>query len=124
MGKSAFAALITAVSLSFFNSAYANGEPQGCTPGYWKNHTDAWVTYESHHSVMDVLVFPPQLYNEFAGITIHQALSLKGGQGRGRGAYFGSPRDRGVAQRAPPRSSLSNWKRRGQRLSERRNGIA
>lgn len=81
MRKSALTAIVAAVSLSFLTSAYATGEPQGCTPGYWKNHTDAWITYESYHSVMDVLVFPPELYNEFAGVTIHQALSLKGGPG-------------------------------------------
>lgn len=88
--KSIIAAAMIAASLLLSGLAHATGEetpppekapPQGCTPGYWKNHTDSWVTYESYHAVMDIIVFPTALYHEFAGVTIHQALSLKGGNG-------------------------------------------
>ncbi|MFV1988746.1 MAG: hypothetical protein ACC682_15850 [Gemmatimonadota bacterium] len=38
----------TEVTLTFYNSATTQGGGEGCTPGYWKNHTsiknnDAWV---------------------------------------------------------------------------------
>ena len=56
---------------------------QGCTPGYWKNHTDNWFEDAANQvpipttrklSVAGFVTSP-----QFANTTLLQALSLKGG---------------------------------------------
>jgi hypothetical protein len=64
------------------------GSGEGCTPGYWKNHLDAWTatgfspgaTLESVFDVPDGLGLDAK--------TLHQALSFGGGSGVLGGANF------------------------------------
>ncbi len=53
---------------------------QGCTPGYWKNHRDAWMGYSPDQSVGSVFTVPGEL-NKLAGNSLLQALNYKGGSG-------------------------------------------
>ena len=44
-GKIVAIAITGVLFLSGMLGVYANGggDPGGCTPGYWKNHLDAWI---------------------------------------------------------------------------------
>jgi uncharacterized repeat protein (TIGR01451 family) len=55
------------------------GADQGCTPGYWKNHTDAWEGYDPGQTVESVFDVPDAfgLDND----TLLQALNYGGGPG-------------------------------------------
>ena len=54
---------------------------QGCTPGYWKNHTDAWVTYSPGETLTEAgFVFPLQL-SSFGSEPLIVALQGGGGPG-------------------------------------------
>jgi len=49
-------------------------EEEGCTLGYWKNHTDRWDCYETctpYNSIFTASTFP-------SGLTLLQALNLQG----------------------------------------------
>jgi hypothetical protein len=50
---------------------------QGCTPGYWKNHLDAWVGYSPNDLVGDVFGSYFGLGND----TLLMALDYEGGNG-------------------------------------------
>ena len=50
---------------------------QGCTPGFWKNHTDVWVGYSPNDLVSAVFSNAAPYDVD----TLLQALSLKGGPG-------------------------------------------
>lgn len=50
---------------------------QGCTPGFWKNHTGAWVGLSPGASVGSV--FPNAAIHSLAGFTLLNALSFRGG---------------------------------------------
>ena len=75
--------------------ATSNGASQGCTPGYWKNHTDNWQEYAPTTTVSRMLAslqivnnkyvftnyaFPAELA-KYGSLTMAQALALKGGPG-------------------------------------------
>jgi hypothetical protein len=51
---------------------------EGCTPGYWKNHTDSWETYSPTTSVSAVFTAAPA---QLGSATLLDALSFKGGNG-------------------------------------------
>lgn len=53
---------------------------EGCTPGYWKNHPDAWTAtgYSMTQTVEDVFDVPA-LFNYLGSKTLLQALKFKGG---------------------------------------------
>jgi hypothetical protein len=55
---------------------------QGCTPGYWKNHTDAWADtpYSPTDTVGSVFTLPASL-SSFSSETLLAALSGGGGPG-------------------------------------------
>ena len=54
---------------------------QGCTPGYWKNHTDAWVTYKPVQTLKEAgFDFPSQL-SSFGSQKLIDALQGGGGPG-------------------------------------------
>ncbi|UOY03412.1 hypothetical protein [Blastococcus sp. PRF04-17] len=69
-------------------NAYSNGYPdngyeevtgsQGCTPGYWKNHSSAWQGYAPSQSLSSVFSATPAAY---ASTTLLQGLSFGGGNG-------------------------------------------
>jgi hypothetical protein len=55
---------------------------QGCTPGYWKNHADAWADtpYSPTDTVGSVFTVPADL-SAFGTETLHDALQGGGGPG-------------------------------------------
>jgi len=76
---------ITVTSVLFFSGmlgVYANGdnggEPEGCTPGFWKNHQEAWTGFETADIIGDVF---GDASGDPASATLLEALSFKGGAG-------------------------------------------
>lgn len=57
-------------------------EAQGCTPGYWKNHTDSWppTGYSPSQSVASVFS-QAAAYPEFGSSSLLEALKFHGGKG-------------------------------------------
>jgi hypothetical protein len=55
---------------------------EGCSPGYWKNHLDAWVDtdYAPNHTVSSVFTLPAEL-SSLSGETLLKALGGGGGRG-------------------------------------------
>ncbi len=49
---------------------------EGCTPGYWKNHTSNWQEYKPTRTVGSVFT---DYAGTYAGTTLSGALALKGG---------------------------------------------
>jgi hypothetical protein len=71
----------TAVGLAFNNfSPTTEAEYQGCTPGYWKQpqHLDSWTAYSPGDLFENV--FGVDLTGNLDGISLLDALNLKGGQ--------------------------------------------
>ncbi len=63
------------VTITFFTSPEGDGE--GCTPGFWKNHPDAWLsTAYSPGDDFDATFVRPAFNPD---ITLQDALALKGG---------------------------------------------
>lgn len=60
-------------------SAWFRGT-EGCTPGYWKNHSDAWAdtAYTPDQTVGSVFNLPASL-SSLSGVTLIDALSFQGG---------------------------------------------
>lgn len=60
---------------------------QGCTPGYWKNHTDSWppTGYTTTQKVKTVFTSVTTFYPTLGNATLYQALGFDGGPG-GEGA--------------------------------------
>jgi hypothetical protein len=53
---------------------------EGCTPGYWKNHTDAWEGHDPGDLVGSVFTIPGCLAScNLGSKTLLQALSFRGG---------------------------------------------
>ena len=53
----------------------------GCTPGYWKNHLDAWVpTGYSPSAVLNSVFINADIYG-LGNVTLLNALKFKGGSG-------------------------------------------
>jgi len=67
----------TTVTLTFINHAYGT---QGCTPGFWKNHPDLWVGYNTDSLIGDVFDIPAEL-SDLADDTLIEALNYGGGKG-------------------------------------------
>jgi hypothetical protein len=61
-------------------SAWFRGGTQGCTPGYWKNHTSAWAdtSYAPTDTVGSVFTLPADL-SSFGSETLLAALNGGGG---------------------------------------------
>lgn len=91
--------LLTVCSFSLFmysGVASATGEEpppptkpplQGCTPGYWKNHVESWVTFTPYQAI-DVFEFPSELYAHFVHVHFIDGLSLSGGSKLEDAAYI------------------------------------
>lgn len=48
--------VVGALTLGTMGAAGAEGaKDQGCSPGYWKNHSDAWVLYSPTATIGDTL---------------------------------------------------------------------
>jgi hypothetical protein len=48
---------------------------EGCTPGFWKNHTEAWEEYAPDDLISSVFTFDGAVYTDLAGDTLLDALS-------------------------------------------------
>ena len=59
------------------------GAPCGCTPGYWKNHTDSWPAgFTTDTEIGDICGLGSVDLNDKAGEdTLLEALNYKGGSG-------------------------------------------
>ena len=67
------------VQAAGITSAHAtNIGNEGCTPGYWKNHTSNWEEYTTSEQLGWQFAIPAQLSN-LSDDTFLQALSYKGG---------------------------------------------
>jgi hypothetical protein len=49
---------------------------EGCTPGFWKNHPEAWVGFDPDETLGSVFSEAP---DSIADVTLLDALSLRGG---------------------------------------------
>jgi hypothetical protein len=57
--------------------SYEQTGAEGCTPGYWKNHTDSWVSYQPTTTLGAVFSGT----GAYAGTSLLDALAFKGGNG-------------------------------------------
>jgi hypothetical protein len=73
-------AALSAVTLVPATAGATNIGNQGCTPGYWKNHTSNWQEYSPNQTLDTLFAFPDQLA-EFRTKTLAEALALQGGPG-------------------------------------------
>jgi hypothetical protein len=53
---------------------------EGLTLGYWKNHTEDWVTYDPEDTIFDVFGHLPPAYNVLESESLSKALRFKGGK--------------------------------------------
>ena len=58
-------------------AAVTAGTTEGCTPGYWKTHPQAWQEYSPTQTVKSV--FSAAASTPYGNLTLMQALSLRGG---------------------------------------------
>jgi hypothetical protein len=73
-------AMAATVPLTVVSGGVANAVnigQEGCTPGYWKNHTSNWEEYRPTTPLRNI--FSSLRGTRFATMTLQQALSLKGG---------------------------------------------
>ena len=82
--KAVFAAVLVALCVTAFVGTSAavaeNIGNEGCTPGYWKNHTDNWQEYTPNSQIGFNWTLPPEL-SEFSTVTFLEALNFGGGPG-------------------------------------------
>ncbi len=81
-------ATVVALALAIAPPASAtNIGTEGCTPGYWKNHTDNWEEYTTGSLVKyqwaDGFAGAPAAVQAYREKTFIEALSLRGGRGLG-----------------------------------------
>ena len=76
----ATALLTTMVSVSIPAAATTVGPDEGCTPGYWKNHTQSWEEYAPNTTLGSLFTIPAPLAS-FSGQTMLGALNGGGGPG-------------------------------------------
>ena len=74
--------LATGMSMAGPAQAHNIGN-EGCTPGYWKNHTSNWEEYRTRKLVSEVFDFSnaPVEVAAYSSTTLIGALRLKGGPG-------------------------------------------
>lgn len=76
-GLALAAGFAASIALTGAASATTVGTTQGCTPGYWKNHTDSWQEYVPTQTVSSVYSGAAP----YAGETLLVALNGGGGPG-------------------------------------------
>ena len=70
------AVAVTGLVAAGTGNAWTTNPTEGCTPGYWKNHEEAWVTYTPTQTVDSVFTgADPSL----GSATLLEALSFQGG---------------------------------------------
>ncbi len=83
VGKILVGAILSAAVFSLAAASPASATNignEGCTPGYWKNHTDNWETYTPQTTLGSVFTIPAQL-SDMADDTFLEALNYQGGSG-------------------------------------------
>jgi hypothetical protein len=70
--------ILSIMLLAGANTANACGE--GLTLGYWKNHTEEWVGYDTDDTIYDVFGDLPEEYDELENCKLIDALRFKGGK--------------------------------------------
>lgn len=85
-------AVIAAVALAMTTMVVAGtasadniGTDEGCTPGYWKNHTESWEEYGPDLTVAELFPLPASLAS-LGPMTLEEALGGGGGRGELGGA--------------------------------------
>jgi hypothetical protein len=73
-------AMVAAIAVAPTAAHATNIGEEGCTPGYWKNHTDNWQEYTVDSKIGNNWDLPPSLAS-FANETFLQALDGGGGPG-------------------------------------------
>ena len=74
-------AVLMLSGLAFSTAASAdNIGNQGCTPGYWKNHTSNWEEYSPDMTVAELFPLPASLAS-LGSLTLEEALAGGGGPG-------------------------------------------
>src|SRR5690606_37843774 len=81
----ACAIALTTVVVGGAASADNIGTDEGCTPGYWKNHTANWEEYAPDMTVAELFPLPASLAS-LGSLTLEQALAGGGGPGELGGA--------------------------------------
>jgi hypothetical protein len=77
----AIALIVVTVSLLVPISAFAHTGTKGCTPGYWKNHTESWPATYLTGSLVTAYFPAAGLYSSASSATLLQALDFGGGAG-------------------------------------------
>lgn len=84
--------VLATAALVVLSSAPALAHDYGCTPGYWKNHTDAWVGYAPTDTLISVFGMADLDLADGtslpAGSTLMDALNFKGGSTIAGGAQI------------------------------------
>ena len=80
--RASVAAVVLTVAVGVASAAGANvvGPDQGCTPGYWKNHTESWQEYTATTKLQSLFTIPANLAS-FRTETMLDALQGGGGPG-------------------------------------------
>ncbi len=80
--KSLAASTLLAGMIAIASPATATtvGSDQGCTPGYWKNHTSSWEEYTTSTKLSSLFTIPANL-SSFGSKTMLEALDGGGGPG-------------------------------------------
>jgi hypothetical protein len=71
----------TILLLTVVGVAPAAACDQGCTPGYWKNHTESWVTYAPDQTLAGAGFVIPNQLSAFRTVKLIDALQGGGGPG-------------------------------------------
>lgn len=77
LAVAAFALVATLLPFASPAKAWPIGQ-DGCTPGYWKNHTEAWQRFSPTTTLGEYFTFPAELA-DFADDTFLEALNYGGG---------------------------------------------
>jgi hypothetical protein len=80
MATTAVAALALGAMLTGPASATNIGDDEGCTPGYWKNHTSNWQEYSTSSKLANNFTLG-DFSTKWGNSTFKDALSFKGGPG-------------------------------------------
>lgn len=86
--RAGLVAAVVTTSLAVTAPGFAdNIGNEGCTPGYWKNHTDNWEEYSPSDQLGELYDIPTSL-GPYSSLTLEGALRLRGGRGASGGAQI------------------------------------
>ena len=79
-----FGALVAMLATALPVAANVAGNSEGCTPGFWKNHPEAWQEYLPTQTIASV--YSGAAGTPYGNLNLLQGLSLQGGPARQRRA--------------------------------------